>query len=55
MLAYFIFKPFKIKYYLNGLNYNDGYDPKIMFPLFLKKTADLVCPKLDFSCSLNFW
>ena len=37
--------PYEIKYYLKELDSNGGSDPENRFPLFLKKTVDLISPK----------
>ena len=45
-LKYFAFKSSEIRYYLMELDSSGGSDPDNIFPLFLKKTADIVSPKL---------
>ena len=45
-LSYFAFKSSEVKFYLNDLDSSGGSDPNGLFPLFLKKIANQLAPKL---------
>ena len=44
--CYFAFKSSEVKYLLNDLDQFGGIDPNGIFPLFLKKIATQISPKL---------
>ena len=45
--SYFAFKSSEVRYYLSNLDSHGGTDPCNMFPLFFKKTANQLAPKLS--------